>query len=246
MIKTLTLTKEDGSTASYELKSLGRTFTQKLDNKAIQKVDENDDVLKDLLFILCHGSKIEEFKKYDTFGRCKLGEFAGNESKLKDFLSKQYINVSRQTTGKTSVDLGSIAQRHVRNKIETYFSNNNRVSFEPGNRIPGFSVEDPEVDTQFDIVLRVQKTRQATTFVAIEVAFQETTNSVIERKARQALARFREIENRNYYILYVIDGGGWFARKNSIKKILDNSHLSVSISDNDIVKLCKYVEDIVQ
>lgn len=69
---------------------------------------------------------------------------------------------------------------------------------------------------------------------AIEISFQVTTNSVIERKAGLAQSRMEALDKIGHKMLYVIDGTGNFQRKNAIQTILNFSHLCVNFSSDGL------------
>lgn len=76
---------------------------------------------------------------------------------------------------------------------------------------------------------------------AIEISFQVTTNSVIERKAGLAQSRKEALERMGHKMLYIIDGTGNFQRKNAIKTILSFSHLCVNFSDKGLDELINFI-----
>ena len=78
-------------------------------------------------------------------------------------------------------------------------------------------------------------------YVAIEVSFQVTTNSVIERKAGQAQARYTQIENAGYKIAYIIDGAGNFQRETALHTICLYSHCTVAFSRPELDVICEFI-----
>ncbi len=91
--------------------------------------------------------------------------------------------------------------------------------------------------TSFDIV--VSKNNK---YVAIEVSFQETTNSVVERKSGQAKFRYEQIENAGHKIAYVIDGLGNFRRKKFVETMCSYSHCPVAFSENELKRLHEFLK----
>lgn len=79
--------------------------------------------------------------------------------------------------------------------------------------------------------------------MAIEVSFQVTTNSVIERKAGQAQARYKQIEDSGYKIAYVLDGAGNFQRKTALQTICSYSHCTIAFSSSELKVLCQFIEE---
>jgi hypothetical protein len=74
--------------------------------------------------------------------------------------------------------------------------------------------------------------------VAVEVLFQETTNSTIERKGTLALAgRRRKGEAR----CFVIDGYGAFKRESAVKKMVARSDFSSNASPPQLKQLARFI-----
>ncbi|WP_353734917.1 MULTISPECIES: DpnII family type II restriction endonuclease [unclassified Okeania] len=92
--------------------------------------------------------------------------------------------------------------------------------------------------TSFDII--VTKNQK---YVAIEVSFQVTTNSVIERKGGEAKARYEQVETAGHKIAYVIDGAGNFERQSALQTICLHSHCTVAFSKNELSILCDFLRD---
>jgi len=80
-------------------------------------------------------------------------------------------------------------------------------------------------------------------YVAIEVSFQVTTNSVIERKGGQAKSRYEQIESAGHKIAYVIDGAGNFERRSAVENICSYSHCTVAFSETELEVLCNFMKD---
>jgi len=81
-------------------------------------------------------------------------------------------------------------------------------------------------------------------FCAIEVSFQVTTNSTIERKSGQAQARQKLLHSHGHKIAYVIDGAGNFARQSALRTISQYSDCTVSFMDVELDKLVEYLKTI--
>ena len=89
----------------------------------------------------------------------------------------------------------------------------------------------------FDIVVQ-----RADKVVGIEVSFQVTSNSTIERKAGQAADRFNQMHSAGYNIAYVIDGAGNFQRKAAISTICKYSDCTVAYSNEEFQILSEWLE----
>jgi hypothetical protein len=92
--------------------------------------------------------------------------------------------------------------------------------------------------TSFDLVVSKGKK-----YVAIEVGFQVTTNSVIERKSGQAQSRFIQAEKAGHKIAYVLDGAGNFQRETALRNICAYSHCTVAFSKKELEVLCQFLRE---
>lgn len=81
-------------------------------------------------------------------------------------------------------------------------------------------------------------------FCAVEVSFQVTTNSTIERKAGQAKARQELLHDQGHKIAYVIDGAGNFDRQSALKTICQYSDCTVSFRDSELDALVRFLKTI--
>ncbi|NQZ62176.1 MAG: hypothetical protein HRT59_08580 [Crocosphaera sp.] len=91
----------------------------------------------------------------------------------------------------------------------------------------------------FDIV--VQKNDN---ILGIEVSFQVTTNSTIERKAAQAETRQNVMHKNGYKIAYIIDGAGNFARSSAITKICQYSDCTIAYKQREFQLLGNFIRDV--
>jgi len=88
----------------------------------------------------------------------------------------------------------------------------------------------------------VIKSKANNIYYAIEISFQVTTNSVIERKSGLAQSRKQLLNKSNHKVIYIIDGSGNFQRKNAITTIINYSDLTVNFSDNGLNELADFIE----
>jgi hypothetical protein len=82
-------------------------------------------------------------------------------------------------------------------------------------------------------------------YCAIEVSFQVTTNSTIERKAGQAQSRHGQLNNNRHKIAYVIDGAGNFKRKSAISTIMSFSDFTVTFKEEELHNLAEFLKSLV-
>jgi hypothetical protein len=78
-------------------------------------------------------------------------------------------------------------------------------------------------------------------YCAIEISFQVTTNSTIERKAGRAQTRQKQLSKRGQKIAYIIDGAGNFERSSALKAICQFSDCTVKFKDSELDKLVKFL-----
>ena len=103
-------------------------------------------------------------------------------------------------------------------------------------QIPNIS-QNRRTPLSYDIVAKSPKGK----YCAIEVSFQVTTNSTIERKAGQAQARQSQLKKAGHKIAYIIDGAGNFERNSALKAICQFSDCTVTFKDNELEKLSKFL-----
>jgi hypothetical protein len=171
--------------------------------------------------------------------RCILGGLLGRKQELEEFVRQRYIWVSRITGGATSNRLGQLAQQYVREFLLQALPD---WTFISNGSIPGISHNEQRTETSFDIVAQSPKNQ----YVAIEVSFQVTTNSVIERKAGQAEARATLLRHAGHHIAYVLDGAGNFERVSAMKTICDNSDCTVVLTEGDLNILADFLKQMGQ
>ncbi len=224
----------------YQLQSLGKYSNKRLLNEKI--LNANPDLVQDIVTIFIFGSQIKEFEKFISFQKFRLGTVLGNKDGLKNYFVSLYLEVHNQTKGSSSNSSGKLPQDIVKKYLDSYFLNNPSIK-RISSGIPNMG--DANKGKGFDAVYTIRKdSGNGIIYVAIEIAFQETTNSTLERKADLAFGYFREFKNLGYYLCYVIDGAGYFSREPALKRILNNSHLCVTFKPNELKKLCRFMENI--
>jgi hypothetical protein len=143
--------------------------------------------------------------------------------------------VSRITGGATSNKMGNLAQQYVTEYLKSKLPDWNFDS----KHIPGIS-HNARTSMAFDIVGKSNKNK----YCAIEVSFQVTTNSVIERKAGQAQSRQELLHAKGHKIAYVIDGVGNFERESALKTICEYSDFIATFKDSELDKLVNYLKKV--
>lgn len=234
-----------GKQQSYVFKILpNQKFSNKslkIDGKELLKKHPFSDLQRDAVALLLYGSTYSDDNQEvaSTLSKCQVGEYLGKPDELATFIKQRYIWVSRITGGATSNSLGQMAQQFVAKYLSDKLGLPN-IEIRPSGRLPGVSHTDTATGrlTSFDIVVT-----NSLKYVAIEVGFQVTTNSVIERKAGQAQARYEQVERAGHRIAYVLDGAGNFQRETALRTICSYSHCTVAFSRSELDILCNFVRE---
>lgn len=190
--------------------------------------------MEDVVMLLIHGStSIEPGIPDDITEKCIIGSLIGRRRELDSFVRQRYIHVSRITGGATANTMGQLCQSYVRERLMNVLKGWNFSR----NKISGISHNAGRTDMSFDIVAQSPAGRCC----AIEVSFQVTTNSTIERKAGQAAARQQLLHECGHKIAYVIDGAGNFQRRSALGAISAHSDCTVSFKDEELDALAAFL-----
>jgi len=210
--------------------------TLKADGNGLSHETELLPVMEDVINLILFGSQaVNGTLPAEIMEKCIIGGLIGKDEELERFVRQRYILVSRITSGAASNSLGNIAQSYAVNYLKTHLVN---WDFEQ-KRIPKISQNDNRTLMAFDIVARTPENK----YCAIEVSFQVTTNSVIERKAGQAQSRQNILHKNNHKIAYIIDGAGNFERASALRTICRYSDCTVSFKDEELDKLILFLKD---
>lgn len=190
------------------------------------------DLYKDMIILLMFGSTSTVNEEAGLIA-CEIGTLLGDKEVLEKYVKERYINVSRITGGATSNSLGQLAQQEIVKHLKRSLDGNYRVISNGFIVLDGY---EKETGMPFDIV--VEKGDEK---VGIEVSFQVTTNSTIERKSGQSADRMNLMHSNGYKIAYVLDGAGNFQRKSAISTICDNSDCTVAYSSQEFDTLSQWI-----
>ncbi len=200
------------------------------------------ELCKDLIMMLTYGAAALDPSIRAILYKCTLSEIIGNDAEIEDFVRKNYIRVSRIISGKTSTDLGNMAQQYVVDYLKGVLGD--KYNVKSNGTIPNVTQNDGHTLTSFDIVVdRKDDTSRHKKYVAIEVTFQETTNSTIERKGGQAHDRFEKITSSRNYIAYILDGAGNFQRRSAVSVLCENSHCTVAYTPEEFNLLVDFIRE---
>ena len=210
-----------------------------IDGRHLVEQHPLDDLKRDAIALLLFGNAYsgDDQEVVSALAKCEIGDYLGKPDELADFIKQRYIWVSRITEGAKANNLGQLAQKFVAEYVENNLGLND-VNVKIGGRLPGVTHTDPLTgrETSFDLVVT-----NGVRYVAVEVSFQVTTNSTIERKAGQAKSRYEQIERAGHRIVYVIDGAGNFQRETAMRTMLAHSHCSVAFSRSELEILCDFL-----
>ena len=207
-----------------------------IDGEGIHNNIEINDLQKDITILLLFGSKIVN-SKGANLNKCNLGEILGNSELIKQYIMEKYLNVSRIVQGAVSNTKGQNAQKIVFDYLNSKLSHKIYKIQSPG-KIFLNKIKDKKKYIPFDITVNNKDKK----FVGIEISFQETTNSVIERKARESSNEKKILNNEGHYISYVIDGAGNFERRSAVDTICNNSDCTVAYSSKEFDVLVDFIK----
>lgn len=189
---------------------------------------------QDMIMILLHGAT-SDVAHLASLEKCEIGVLLGDEAALEKYVREKYLHVSRITTGANANSLGQIAQTYVYDILKRLLGEeykvirNGRIAFDGYDKLDGMP---------FDVVVEKGEKK-----IGVEVTFQVTTNSVIERKSGQAENRFNLIHDNGHLIAYVVDGAGNFQRSSAVSTICDFSDCTVAYSESEIAVLARFIQE---
>ena len=223
----------------YEFKSLpvNGLNNKKLfiDGEGLIREKELDDLTCDMIALLLFTST-SEYAEHAGLIACEIGTMLGNEDELIKFVKQRYITVSRITGGATANSLGQLAQTEIVTFLTGELGGKYKISHNGYITVSGY---DKKGGMPFDLVVEKGKRK-----VGIEVSFQVTTNSTIERKAGQAAERQALMHKNGYQIAYVLDGAGNFQRSSAISTICNHSDCTVAYTLAEFKILSNWIKSV--
>lgn len=237
--RTLDFTWE-GKTYSYEFKSLPikglGNPKLKIDGSGLRKAESYmSGLYEDIIMILLHGATSQASSEA-ALSSCEIGSLLGKDEALQQYVRQRYILVSRITGGATANSLGQLAQKEVIDYLKSNLGRTYEITSNGSVILDGY---DKPSGMPFDVV--VQKENK---LIGIEISFQVTTNSTIERKAGQAADRMKLMNSNGHHIAYILDGAGNFQRRSAISTICENSECTVAYSESEFERLCNWIKEI--
>jgi hypothetical protein len=226
-----------GKTHHYTFKALPVTGLSnaklKIDGKAIVKATTLDDLYKDLIMVLLFGG-VSTASAMAALERCDLGGLMGKPSEIDLYVKQKYIQVSRITTGASANSLGQIAQIYVADYLRSQLDDSYTVQSNGRVKLKSY---DSDTGMPFDVVVKRGKR-----VVGVEVSFQVTSNSVIERKAALAEDRLAQMSKEGHFIAYVLDGAGNFSRSSALTTLCQSSDCTVAYSASELDTLVDFIQ----
>ena len=205
-----------------------------IDGKGLRSDKSWDNLKRDMTMILLYAST-SDLSENGGLEVCLLGSLLGDKDALERHIKQRYIVVSRITGGANANSLGQLAQRYIvkylREKLGNEFNivSNGAIILDDYGKTSGMP---------FDIVVV-----KGGKYVGIEVSFQVTTNSTIERKAGQAAGKQLIMNSAGHKIAYVIDGAGNFQRSAAISTICQHSDCTVAYSNSEFDILASFLRE---
>lgn len=211
----------------FDLKALGVTPEQLLSTSPATELQI------DTALVLLTGHESVNSVLSGQLANSRVGDVIrrhrGNESAFNTFLSTRYLEVSSQVRGARSNRLGQLMQNKVQSTLQKELGSDYIFGKKIGKK-------------SYDIVIRRAPSSSASDSkksVAIEVLFQETTNSTIERKGNLAHVGRR---SKGVARCFVIDGYGAFKRESAVKKMVARSDFSSNANPQQLKLLAQFVK----
>jgi hypothetical protein len=206
-----------------------------IDGKNLNAVQELNELKEDLIAILLFGANCTEESIADNLAKCEIGNLLGKKDELEKYVKEKYIWVSRITGGAQANTLGQVAQTYIVDYLKGKLGKAYEVV-----RNGSIKVSNSQKNIPFDVVVK-----KGSKSVGVEVTFQVTTNSTIERKSGQAKARQDLMHKNGNFIAYIIDGAGNFQRKSAISTICNYSDCTVAYSNAEFDVLVSFIKEVI-
>lgn len=209
--------------------------------EALKKTCKTSGLCKDFIMLLLYGALSVLPKAKTVFCKCNVGQLLGKRDKIKNFCQTKLYQSKPYRRWKLANDLGNAAQTYAVRYLAQALGEDYQVV--SNGTIPGVQLDEGKEAT-FDIVVDKKDDKSRfKPYVGIEVSFQETSNSTVERKGREARARFQSTINRRSYVAYIIDGAGNFSRTSAANDMCLNSHCNVGYTKEEFEVLVEFIKE---
>jgi hypothetical protein len=241
--------KWDQERRSYKFRALpvrGQLTTARLnlDGGDLLKKTTMNDLTQDVIALLVLGGVCTDERAAAVLGKCTISQYLGDSRQLATYVKQRYIWVSRVTSGSDVNRLGQLAEQTVVKHLQDHIGVPG-AAVKRGGVLPGVTHHDErsrsQTATHFDIVVS-----KGDKYVGIEISFQVTTNSTIERKGREARSIFEQVEKVGHRIAYILDGAGNFQRRAALENLCTYSHCTVAFSSDEFDVLCAFLREFLQ
>lgn len=203
-----------------------------IDGEGLVNKESLSGIYRDMIILLMFGST-SSVSNEAALSVCEIGTLLGKAEVLKKYVKERYINVSRITGGATANSLGQLAQKEVVEYLSNSLGDEYSVRSNGNIQLDGY---DKEGGMPFDVV--VEKNNK---LIGIEISFQVTTNSTIERKSGQAVDRMNLMHRNGHKIAYILDGAGNFQRRSAVSAICSSSDCTVAYSEDEFSVLVDWI-----
>jgi hypothetical protein len=205
-----------------------------LDGKALAQSRQMSPLFRDVIMLLLHGATSES-SELAGLAKCDIGSLLGQPDLIEKYVKERYIHVSRITSGASTNSLGQIAQTYVCELLEKFLPHDFSVKSNGSIKLKKYGKTS---GVPFDVV--ISRNNQ---YVGVEISFQVTTNSTIERKAALASERQAAMHQCGSYIAYVLDGAGNFERSSALTTLCTYSDCTVAYSESEIEHLAGFIRE---
>lgn len=207
-----------------------------LDGEGMLTPKPSSPAIEDLIVILCYAG-FSTNTVNGAFESATISQYFGKPSAVELFVRTRYIYVSKITSGELTNARGQAAQQYAADELRELLGTGFIVDV--NGKIPLKDHKQNKNGLPFDLVV---KRKGVDRFVGIEVSFQVTTNSVVERKAREAPAMLKNMRAAGHYVAYIVDGVGNFQRRNAWKTITENSDFSCAFKLSEFKLLSEFIK----
>jgi hypothetical protein len=207
----------------------------KTDGPGLQNPTKMDGLARDMIMLFLYGST-SDGAEHANLEICNLGTLLGKPKDIEEYVRQRYIIVSRITGGASANTLGQLAQTYIVDYLKEDLGAGFSVVRNGKIIIDGYAKDG---GMPFDVVISNGNGK-----IGVEVSFQVTTNSTIERKAGQSQGRLELMAQAGHKLAYVLDGAGNFQRAAAIATICANSDCTVAYSDSEFALLANFAREV--
>ena len=235
----------NGMQYQYKLKETnsGKISSAGIRTGASQLIEDHilDGRMYDLCMLVLYGAfstNAESFENADLLSRCNIGQYLGDHDALVAHAQRLYLSVGNQSAGAGANARGQALQNFVISILREDLPLSEGWQMGSG-KILGVQAA-PDRETTFDLVVRGPNNK----ITGVEISFQETTNSTIERKAREARDVQAQLHVLGHALAFVLDGvGNIRIRRRASATICANSDCTVGFSRPELRVLANFLRE---